>query len=245
MPVAAARIAPGRGSPGREEKRVEHQPRDSGHRGRRQQGHAGALPPAPPDRFEQMVGERRHHGDREDRRGGDRKRLRVGERGKQLALLVGQGEHGEKGDDRVGNGRDDRRADLASALLDTLVVALGTVVLGQPAIDVLRHDQGHVGHVADGDRQAGQRHDVRIDAQQVHRQKRDGHRQGERADNRQGAAEVEEEHEHDQAADDQLLGQGLLERADRFANNRRPVVKGNDPDLRDAPVSQDLFRHAG
>ena len=64
---------------------------------------------------------------------------------------------------------------------------------GHAAIDVLGHDDAHVGHVADGDGDAGQRHDVAVDAQAVHDDEAHGHRQRQRRQNRQRAAEVQQE----------------------------------------------------
>ena len=67
------------------------------------------------------------------------------------------------------DGGDDRAADLGRAFVDDSEVALLALLLlggrGDAAVDVLRHDDAHVGHVADGDRQAGQRHDVAVDAE--------------------------------------------------------------------------------
>ena len=73
------------------------------------------------------------------------------------------------------------------------------------------------------------------------------HRDGERQRGRtvSGRAQVQQEEQDDEARDDRLLGQSLLERVDRLVDDGRAVVEGDDPDLRDAAVGQRLAGQAG
>jgi hypothetical protein len=128
---------------------------------------------------------------------------------------------------------NDRRADLRGRCVDDLSQGpffffRPAVFLGHVAIDVLGHDDAHVGHVADGDRDSGEGHDVAVDAEVVHHDEAHRDREGQRRQDRQGAAEMQEKDDDDDARDERLLGERLAERVHRFVDNIRAVVEGND-----------------
>ena len=113
-------------------------------------------------------------------------------------------------------------------------------VLGPLAVadDVLRHDDARIHQDADGDGDAGQRHDVGGDAELVHQDEgdQDGGRQGQGDD--QDAAEVEQKEDVHQGDEDDLLRQGLLERIDGTLDQVAAVVEGDDADTLRQPRGQ-------
>ncbi len=97
-------------------------------------------------------------------------------------------------------------------------------------VDVLDHDDRRVDHRTDGDGDAAQRHDVRVDALQVHDDERheDAHRQAEEDDRRR--AQVEQEHGAHQRDDEELLDELALQRVDGALDQVRAVVGHDDLD---------------
>ncbi len=81
--------------------------------------------------------------------------------------------------------------DLARVAADPFVAELRGQVVG----GVLHHHDRRVHQDADRDRDAGERHDVGRDAEEVHQDEGDQHGQRQRDDDDQGAAEVRQDQE--------------------------------------------------
>ena len=85
-----------------------------------------------------------------------------------LSLLIGEEEHRDKRNERVSDCRHDGTADFTRALVHALEVRLLRIVRRDVTVDIFRHDDAHVAHVADGDGEAREGHDVSIDAEGEH-----------------------------------------------------------------------------
>jgi len=77
----------------------------------------------------------------------------------------------------------------------------------QILVRVLDHNDGRVHHRADGDRDAAQRHDVRGQAEPIHRHEGKDDRNRQRDDGHQAGTDVPEENQTDQRHDDAFLDQ--------------------------------------
>ena len=96
--------------------------------------------------------------------------------------------------------------------------------------DVFRdHDRGIHQH-ADGDGDAGQRHDVAGDPELLHQQERHKNRDRQREGDDEDAAEVPQENDVGQGDEDDLLDQRVLERADGIVDQLAAVVERLDGD---------------
>jgi hypothetical protein len=127
----------------------------------------------------------------------------------------------------AGNGRDVDRAPLepqrGSAPLDVLV-------------HVLDHHDRRVDHLADGDGDPAERHDVGADAQPPQPDERHEHADREHDDRHERRAHVQQEGHADDRDDDGLLGQRAPERADRALDQPAPVVDGAHHHARREPA---------
>ena len=87
---------------------------------------------------------------------------------------------------------------------------------------------------------------LRIDAQQIHED--EAHRHATAASvtsTDERAAQVQQENDDDQAADDGFLGERLLQRVDRLVDDVGAVVERHDVDLRHAAVGERLLGRPG
>ena len=100
----------------------------------------------------------------------------------------------------------------------------------QEAERVLGHHDGGVDEHADRDGDAGQRHQVRRDAEVAHEEERRQHGQRDRDRHDEHRPEVKEEQHVHQRDDQRLLEQRALERRHGPLDQPRPVVEGHDPD---------------
>jgi hypothetical protein len=164
-----------------------------------------------------------------------RKALGVGERVEELALLAGQQEHRHEGQDDDQHREEHRPADLRGGLegvrehLRRREAAL-QLLLGPLAVadDIFRHHDARVHQHADGDGDAGERHDVRGDAEPVHQDERNQDGGGQRQRDDEDAAEVEQEQDVRERHENDLLGERVLERVDGAADEVAAVVEGFD-----------------
>ena len=118
---------------------------------------------------------------------------------------------------------------VAAAGDDAPVGQAAAVALQVPVRVLDHHDRG-VHHRADGDGDAPQRHDVGVDALQVHDDDGHQHRQRQGQHGHQRRAQVQQEEGADQRDDRHLLEQLLLERVNSAFDQRRPVVDRDDLD---------------
>jgi len=72
-------------------------------------------------------------------------------------------------------------------------------------VRVLDHHHAGVDHLADGDGDCREAHDVRVDAEQLHADEREQHAERQHQDHHQGAARVQQEQHADQGDDQRLL----------------------------------------
>jgi hypothetical protein len=177
--------------------------------------------------------ERRVERDREH--GGDRHRevLREGERPEEPALLVDEGEHRQERHGDHEQREEDRGAHLLEGtqadLVHVAVAAAGDPLL-DPLVSVLHLDDRAVDEDADRDRDAGERHDVRREAEEVERDERENDRDRDRDDRDDRRRDVPEEHEDDEAHDQELLAERVDERVDGAADQVGAVVRRDDLD---------------
>ena len=132
-------------------------------------------------------------------------------------------------------GRPTRRVASSTVAATRRAVAQVDAALLDEAERVLGDDDGRVHQHADGDGDAGQRHDVRRDPEVAHEEKGREHGERDRDRDDQHRAEVEQEQDVHEGDDDRLLDQGALERGDGPLDQRRAVVEGDDPDARRQP----------
>ena len=95
-------------------------------------------------------------------------------------------------------------------------------------VRVLDHDDGGVDHRADGDGDAAEAHDGRVDAERVHGDERHQHADRQHDDGDQRAADVQQEDDADESDDDALLDQRALQRLDGAMDQVGAVVDGDD-----------------
>ena len=167
----------------------------------------------------------------------------------ELALLTGQREHRDEreNDDRhrEEDGSPDEPRGVDDGLGDATAIPRVHSTLLDKAEGVLGDDDRRVHEHADGDRDAGQGHDVGGEPEIAHEEERrqDGQRQRDRHDEDRTDVE-QEEHVHERD-DDRLFDQGALERLDGALDERRAVVERHDPHARRQPRLErsDLLPH--
>ena len=144
-----------------------------------------------------------------------------------------QGEDRDEGDGDNQQREEERLADLLGRLDDDLgPIPRPPLVLPalQVLVGILDHDDGGIDHRPDGDGDPPQGHDVRRKSHIVHRD--EGEEDGDREDQdrHQGTSEVEEEEDADQADNDDLFNQLLLQGGDCPLNEAGAVVHRDDLD---------------
>ena len=126
--------------------------------------------------------------------------------------------------------------------------ACPALVLGrscQVRDDVLREYDSHVHHRSDGDRNASQRHDVRVDAGDFHRDERSQDREWEDRGNQERGTEVPEHHQHDEYRHQDLLKEGGRQCVQCLVDQPRPIVERLDGDLTAGSVRERALWQAG
>ena len=177
--------------------------------------------------------QRRHQKDGEHRGGEHRKSFCVCERLEQTSFLSLQAE-----DRQEGNGNDQQRekqraADLLGGVDQYPVsVSLSSLLfpLLQLLVGVFDHDDRRINHDPDGDGDAPERHDVRIDAEEIHADQRHENGNGQHEDRHQRAAQVKQEHDADQAYNQAFFQKFFYEVFYRTLDQVRAVVDRDDFD---------------
>ena len=95
---------------------------------------------------------------------------------------------------------------------------------------ILDHDDAGIDHGADGDGNAAEAHDVGIQAETAHRQKRRQHPDWQHQDRHQRTADVQQKQHTDQRDDQALLNQGMAQGGNSPFDQCRAVVTGDDFD---------------
>lgn len=126
-----------------------------------------------------------------------------------------------------------RKQTVAPKVLDVneTVAGMLKMLLRLIHVDVFRHDDSHVAHVADGDGETGQGHDIGIDAKCIHQDETERDRERQRNEHGNGAPQMKQEDENDRAGHEGFLGKGLFERGNGLLDDIGAVVEGNDFDL--------------
>ena len=104
-------------------------------------------------------------------------------------------------------------------------MALLRLSRGNVSINVFGHDDAHVTDITDGDRQSCERHNVRIDAEPIHRDERTGDRQRERQHRCHRAAQMQQECDDDQRAQQRFFTQRLLQRIDGLMDDVGAIIE--------------------
>ena len=223
------------------QREVEHGPVEP-----HQRAHHRVVLLAPHPTADQQAAEHRHQRHRQDRRADHRERLRVGQWVEELALLSGEREHGQEGQDDDRQREEDRPPDQARRLEHGLRHAAPIASVHPPLLDeperVLRHHDPGVHQNADRDRDPRQRHDVGAHPEVAHEEEggEDGERQRDGHD--QHRAKIQQKDDVDDGDDDRLFDQRPLERRDGPLDERGSVVERHNPDpRRQAGLQRDDF----
>ena len=164
-------------------------------------------------RFEDHVAEcrNRHEGQQEGSDQGDD--MGEGQRQEHLPLdpLKGDDRDEGQGDDELAE--NGRLPDLEDGLEDGRQLASPDPFLRKMPLDVFHLDDGRVDDHPDRDRQASEGHEVGRQAENLHRDEREQHRERQGQDDDERAAEAAEEEiqdkDHEQRPDQQSLGDGM------------------------------------
>ena len=169
--------------------------------------------------------------DGEQRRQGHGQVLGVGQGLEEAPLLVHQGEDGHEGHGHHQQAEEDRGAHLQQGIQAHLVEVAGTagtVPLFELLVGVLHLHDGAVHQHADGDGDAGEAHEVRVEAHGLHGDEGQGHAHGDGDDGHDGRGDVPEEDQDHQGDDEHLLHQLPGHGADGLLDELRAVVGGDD-----------------
>ena len=123
---------------------------------------------------------------------------------------------------------EERRPHLARGLDDEVALAALGIALAV-LVQVLHHHHRGVDHHADGDGDAAEAHDVRVDAEPAHADEGDEHADRDGEDRHEGRAQVQQEDDADQRHHQHLLDQLVAQGVDRALDELRAVV--GDVDL--------------
>src|SRR5262245_24846555 len=159
---------------------------------------------------------------------------------KQLAFAARTQENRDEGQEHDQDGKEDRPADSSASLYDDLARIAGDGSIAELLFQVMRgvfdHDDGLIDQNADGNGDAGQRHDVGLDvddaelAQNPHRQERKQDRQGQRHADDEHRADVHEDKQDGDRGDDNLMPHHLDKCVQGTMNESGAVIGGNDAD---------------
>ena len=107
--------------------------------------------------------------------------------------------------------------------------------------NILTDNDPHIHHCTNGDGDTGERHDIRIDTENLHGDETHKHRHREKTGDEDGTFHV---HDHQENYDDRnqnFLGQCRIQRSERLVDKSRTVIERNDLDLTDRAVGKCLF----
>jgi hypothetical protein len=180
--------------------------------------------------LDQIRGEHRYHGQREQQRGGERKNDGQRDRPEHFALQPLQGEQRQKDDDDDDDAGGDRRGDFAGGAENQVQRRQIVRRLGELAFDVFNDHHRGIDQHADGDGQAAQTHQIGRKAGGAHQDEggERGERQHQRDDQRR--AQVAEEGEEQQDNQHDGFEQRFRHRTDSAVDQIAAVVEGFDAD---------------
>ena len=141
-----------------------------------------------------------------------------------------QEEDREKADDGCADRGNDSRYDLTSRFPNDCQPVSRSArrafffPIGDSTVDILQDDNAHIDHRSNRDRDAGQRHDVGINAEQVHCNERHQNGQRQRQRDHKACANVEQEEYHHDNGNQRLLNQRLSQCANSFIDELCAVV---------------------
>ncbi len=180
--------------------------------------------------LDQVRGEHRHHGQRQQQRGGQREDDGQRHRSEHLAFQPLQGEQRQEDDDDDDDAGSHGRGHLAGCTVDQVQRRQVVLGLGELAFDVLDDDHGGIDQHADGDGQAAQAHQVGRQAEQAHQDEGGQGRQRQHQRDDQRGAQVAEEGEEQQHDEHDGFEQRLGHRADSAVDQVAAVVERFDGD---------------
>ncbi len=105
---------------------------------------------------------------------------------------------------------------------------------------VLGQDDAYIHHSTNGNGNTGQGHNVGIHTRVLHHDEDHQHSHRQQAGNQERGAEVHHHDQDDQDGNEDLQGQGFLQRAQGFLDQAGAVVEGHDLNLRDGAIIQGL-----
>ncbi len=150
------------------------------------------------------------------------------ERREESSLLRLEREHGQKAERDDQQREEQRRSDFGGRLRNDppAVVVIQRLFL-DVLVHVFDHDDRGIDHGANRDSDPSQRHDVGVNALDLHDGKcgEDADRQAQYHDD--GRAQVEQEHRADQRNDDEFLDQLALQRVHGPLDQRRAVIRSD------------------
>ncbi len=165
--------------------------------------------------------------DRERDEEGDQHRRR--ERGEHLPLDPLEREEGHQDDRDDDHGEGDRLRDLDERRGDDPPTVLPRRLEREVAADVLDDDDGGVDDHPDREREAAQAHEVRGDPGRAHDDEAGEEREGEGEDDDERRPELGDEEEEDQDHEEAALEQGVDDGLDAGLDERRAVVEDVQP----------------
>ena len=175
--------------------------------------------------------QRRREGDREYSGDGHGEVFREGQRLEQPSLLRLQGKNRQEGQGDHEQGEEARPSDLLDRF-DQYFAIVALRAFRLPSLEllvrVLDDDDRRINESANRDRDSAERHDVRVDPENVHGNERQNYRRRKRDDRDHRAGQVPQEDENDERDDQHFDHQLVLERADRLLDQFRAVVRGDD-----------------
>ena len=180
--------------------------------------------------LDQVGGEHRHHGQRQQQRAGEREDDGQRDRPEHLALQPLQGEQRQEDDDDDDDARSYRRGDFAGGAEDQVQRRQVFLRLGELAFDVLDDDHRRIDQHADGDGEAAEAHQVGRQAVHAHQDEGGEGRQRQHQRDDQRGAQVAEEGEEQQHDEDDGFEQRLGDGADGAPDQIAAVVEGFDGD---------------
>ena len=126
--------------------------------------------------------------------------------------------------------KSDGPTSFAASIINVDSLSLPAVLFPffQLLVGILHHDDRGVNHGADGDGDAGEAHDVGRHPEIVHTDEGHDDGYGKRKDDHEGAGQMEEEDEADDAHGDGKLYDLFLQRGDGADDQIGPVVRGDD-----------------
>ena len=173
------------------------------------------------------VGKHRRHGERDEKRCENRHDVGDAERREEFSLHAFEGEERHEHEDDQDRAENDRVADLAAGLVHDPQgrLRIGCVgVLAKPAEDVFHVHDGVIHQLADGHRQAAERHGVDRHATRLEDEASDHDRQWNRRERDERRPKIEKEEEQHDDHENATVAEGLDDVLDREIDERLLLI---------------------